>query len=69
MYLPQRFLEKIVRRHVGDIPVYVSSALGVAKGSGRLFQHVAAAYKTPLSDKGYDSCASLLCLVRFNHGS
>jgi hypothetical protein len=50
MYLPQRFLEKIVRRYVGDIPVYVSSALGVTKGSGHLFQHVAAARETPLSD-------------------
>jgi FMN phosphatase YigB (HAD superfamily) len=50
MYLPQRFLEKIVRRHVGNVPVYVSSALGVTKGSGHLFQHVAAARETPLSD-------------------
>jgi FMN phosphatase YigB (HAD superfamily) len=49
MYLPQRFLKKIVRRHVGDVPVYVSSELGITKGSGRLFQHVAAAYGISLS--------------------
>jgi FMN phosphatase YigB (HAD superfamily) len=50
MYLPQGFLKKIVRRHVGDVPVYVSSEPGITKGSGRLFQHVAAACGTPLSE-------------------
>lgn len=50
MYLPQRFLQKIVLRYVGDIPTYVSSEFGLTKGSGHLFQHVSGIYNVPLTE-------------------
>jgi FMN phosphatase YigB (HAD superfamily) len=51
MYLPRRFLQKLVRQHMKEnIPVFVSSESGMTKESGNLFRHVARVYDLPLSE-------------------
>ncbi|MDR1662629.1 MAG: hypothetical protein LBR95_09480 [Azoarcus sp.] len=50
MYLPRRFLQRLVRRRVEDVPVFVSSESGMTKGSGNLFRRVAQVYDLPLSE-------------------
>ena len=41
MYLSHSALSKLVRTHVGNLPIYVSSEVGLTKGSGGMFEHVA----------------------------
>jgi len=50
MYLSRSMLRRIVRKHIGDTPLYVSSQLRITKSSGRLFHHVATSQNVPISD-------------------
>lgn len=48
MYLPDGVVRRIVRRHVGDIPVHVSSTHGATKASGELFRVVSESHGVAL---------------------
>lgn len=51
VYLPQWFLRKVVRQHIGlQVDVFSSSHHGVTKASGNLFRVVAANYQVEYKD-------------------
>ena len=41
MYLHESTIRSIIKKHILNIPVYVSSRHGITKATGKLFQHVA----------------------------
>lgn len=49
MYLPASVLRRFLRKHNCEVPLHVSSVVGLTKSSGRMFHHVASAHHVPLS--------------------